>query len=210
MSIYGTNQVLTNFYNDVKDRIRLFEYEEDALVQLTACEKKAFVGSSEELEDFLKLIRNRVGLGRGKEKFLSHALYWQIPAAAGGFIHRRMSQLISSGIYYIWEEAYYAKTRDELDPSLKKTIETKQSLDTKLGALFKIIFLELSLCISVFCFEVLLSKIGCISSALFWVLTIMCAANAHIRLTFTGTCCSLWNVFIRSFVSKNLNRILGL
>ncbi len=109
-----------DFIHDIIDRMRLFEYEEDALTQLATCEKKAFVGSVEEITDFHKFNQNSAGLARGKEAFLSHNLVWKIPLKAGGFVHRRMSQLISSGIYHFWGATFHAKTRDELDLYIKK------------------------------------------------------------------------------------------
>jgi hypothetical protein len=148
------------FYSNIIKSIQVFVREEDALDVLASCEKNAFVGSVEEIADFLEFNRNRVSFGKGKEKFLSHGLIWRIPHLSGGYIHRRMSLLISSGVYKVWERAFYAKTRDELDISLKKAImrTSKQSMDEKLGTLFKIVLLALSFCIVLLCIEVLLSK----------------------------------------------------
>jgi hypothetical protein len=61
-----------------------------------------------------------------------------IQDSAGGFLRRRMAGLLSSGIWHVWAKVFYAKTRDELAPHLKKRIEIKQGLDTNLGALFQI------------------------------------------------------------------------
>jgi hypothetical protein len=146
------------FNNAIRARLRVFEYEEDALTQLSKCGKTAFVGSAEEIVDFLKFNRNRVQLVRGKEKFLPHTFAWRVPYSAGGYVHRRLSQMISSGIYHVWEETFYAKTRDELDISLKRTIERKQSLGTNLGALFKIVILAWAFCLFLFVTELLLSS----------------------------------------------------
>jgi hypothetical protein len=152
-----TNDFLT-FIEEISERMHLYEYEEDVISQLAPCEKKAFMGSAEEIDDLLKFNRNRVPLVRGKEKCLTHSVGWRIPALSGGYIRRRMSYLISSGIYSLWEKLFYSKTREELDLSLKKTIETKQSLDTNLGALFKIVVLAWLLSMVLFFLEILISK----------------------------------------------------
>ena len=148
------------YYDEILRRVRLFEYEEDALEWISNCnKKKAFVGSAEEIEEFLTFNKQKVNLRKGRDKFLTHSNSWQIPQYAGGFVHRRMAQLISSGIYHIWEEVFYTKTRDELDISLKKTIEVKQSLDTNLGVLFKITGLGLAAGTFVFCIEIVISMV---------------------------------------------------
>jgi hypothetical protein len=116
--------------------------------------KNAFVGSTEEVVDFLKFNRNHVFLETGKERFLTHSFVWQIPLNSGGCVQRRMSHLISSGIYWVWERVHNnAKTREHLYISLKKTMEKKESLDTKLGALFKLLLCSSSICFSVFVAE---------------------------------------------------------
>ena len=151
-----TSEVLES-YSDILQRVRIFEYEEDALEQIGNCNaKKAFVGSAQEIEDFIKFNRNRVKLGKGRDKFLPHFNFWKIPDYAGGSVHRRMAQLISSGIYHVWEKLFYSKTRAELNISLKKTIETKQSMDTNLGVLFEITGLGLAVSTVVFCIEILI------------------------------------------------------
>ena len=145
------------YYTDILDRIRIFEFEEDALTQVGKCtEKIAYVGSADEIEDFLKVPSQKVKLRKGQDKFLPHRKYWNIPFSVGGFVHRGMAQLISSGIYHIWEKVFYAKTRDELDISLKKTIDAKQTLDTNLGVLFKVVGLGLAISTLVFCIEILI------------------------------------------------------
>jgi hypothetical protein len=48
-----------------------------------------------------------------------------------------------------------SKTRDELDISLKMTIETKQSLDTSLGVRFKIVLLTWFICLAIFFTEIM-------------------------------------------------------
>jgi hypothetical protein len=154
---FGFSEEILALKNGIESKLRLFGYEEDALVALATCQKKAFVGSVEEISDFIKFNRNRISLLRGKEKFLPHGKVWGIPYFAGGYVHRRMSQLISSGIYFMWEQTFYAKTRDELDISLKKTIEVKQSLDTNLGALFRIVALFWAFGFAMLCIELLLS-----------------------------------------------------
>ncbi len=127
-----------NRHRKITERIRVFEREEDALAQLATCRTAAFVGSSEEIQDFDKFNQKKIKLGRGKVKFLLHNFNLVIPDHAGGFPKRRMAGLLSSGIWHVWAKVFYAKTRDELEPALKKTIELKQGLDTNLGALFKI------------------------------------------------------------------------
>jgi hypothetical protein len=175
------NKELVPLHDDIKNRMRLFEFEEDAMTQLGTCgEKRAFVGSAEEIEDFIKFNSNRVSFVRGKEKFLSHGFVWRIPYTSGGFVQRRMSLLISSGIYSVWEKTFYAKTRDELDISLKKTIEVKQSLDTRLGALFKLIALAWSICITVFVIEILMS--GNNGSMRVWLVIARMICLPHLRI----------------------------
>jgi hypothetical protein len=147
-------------HQDIFDRVRLFEYEEDALASLGSCGTKAFVGSVEEIRDFLKFNGGRVKLGQGKVPLLPHNYYWRIPYFSGGYVQRRMTYLISSGIYHVWEKVYYAKTRDEIEPSFKKTMEMKQSLDTSLMALFKILSWSLSLSVAVFCSEFVLAVLS--------------------------------------------------
>ena len=148
---------LQKYYHHFLTRVRIFEYEEDALDRISNCkEKKAFVGSAEEIEEFLTFTKQKVKLRKGKDKYLSHNNYWNIPNSAGGFVHRRMAQLLSSGIYHIWKKVFYRKTRDELDISLKISIETKQSLDTNLGVLFRIICLGLAVSFFVFSIEVMI------------------------------------------------------
>jgi hypothetical protein len=66
-----------------------------------------------------------------------------------------MAGLLSSGIWNIWAKVFYAKTRDELEPGLKKTIEIKQGLDTNLGALFQIYAFAVAFVIAVFIAEIL-------------------------------------------------------
>jgi hypothetical protein len=66
-----------------------------------------------------------------------------------------MAGLLSSGIWHVWVKVFYAKTRDELDPSLKKTIEIKQGLDTNLGAMFQIYAFGVTFAFAVFITEIL-------------------------------------------------------
>jgi hypothetical protein len=54
------NDNLGELKNSIVGRLRMFEYEEDALAVLASCGKKAFVGSAEEVVDFLKFNHNRV------------------------------------------------------------------------------------------------------------------------------------------------------
>ena len=166
------------FYLDILNRIRIYEYEEDALARISKCnQKNAYVGDAEEIEDFLKFNKKKVKLGKGRDKFLAHNKFWIIPYYAGGFVHRRMAQLLSSGIYHIWEKIFYRKTREELDISLKRTIETNQSLDTNLGVLFKITGLGLTAGIFVFCIEILFSMVP----KLFWMVKALEAAVVRIK-----------------------------
>jgi hypothetical protein len=142
-------------HSSVTINTRVFEHEEDALAKLATCNKVAFVGSTEEIQDFDKFNQDRIKLGRGKVKFLSHNFYLIIPGWAGGFLQRRMAGLLSSGIWHIWAKVFYAKTRDELEHGLKKTIEIKQGLDTNLGALFQIYAFAVAFAIAVFTVEIL-------------------------------------------------------
>jgi hypothetical protein len=178
-------KVGTAFTDDIKARLEVYDYEEGVLAQLATCEKKAFVGSAEEIDDFLKFNKNKVKLVRGKEKFLSHGFAWHARPKAGAYLRRRISQVISSGIYHAWEDSFYAKTRDELDISLKKTIETKQSLDTNLGALFKIIILAWSCCLGFFFIEVLLSSKKHVWHLCLGVKGIVVAAGNQMQLAFS-------------------------
>jgi hypothetical protein len=65
-------------------RIRVFEYEEDALSKLATCKKDAFVGSDKEIEEFTEFNRNRVKLMKGKVKFMPNNYYWSFPFSTVG------------------------------------------------------------------------------------------------------------------------------
>jgi hypothetical protein len=157
--LQGSNDstAVLDFYTDVTGRIRVFEHANELLLNLGMCRNTAFIGSDEELVAFQKFNRNRVKGGIGKTKLLPRNIYWKIWYSSGGYVQRRMAQLLSSGIWHAWKDVFYAKTRDQLDPALKKTVETKQSLDTKLGALFKILVLAAVLSLLVFFTEVICS-----------------------------------------------------
>jgi hypothetical protein len=146
-----------NHHANIIQGTRVFEHEEDALAQLATCSKIAFVGSTEEIQDFEKFNQNRIKLGRGKVKFLLHSFYLIIPDSARGFLRRRMAGLLNSGIWHVWAKAFYAKTRDDLEPGLKKTIEIKQGLDTNLGALFQIYAFAAVFAVAVFTTEIIYS-----------------------------------------------------
>ncbi len=64
------NEEERNRHGKITQSIRVFEREEDA--QLATCGKIAFVGSTEEIQDFDKFNQGRIKLGRGKVKFLLH------------------------------------------------------------------------------------------------------------------------------------------
>jgi hypothetical protein len=156
-SIENESKDERNRHVNITRNTRVFEREEDALAQLATCRKVAYVGSTEEIQDFDKFNQDRIKLGRGKFKFLLRNFYLVIPDLAGGFLRRRMAGLLSSGIWHIWAKVFYAKTRDELGPGLKKTIELKQGMDTNLGALFQIYAFALAFAIAVFTAEILYS-----------------------------------------------------
>jgi hypothetical protein len=186
-----SNQKLLHLYEDITNRVRLFEFDEDALSELATCQKKAFVGSAEEIEDFVKFNKKQVPLVRGKEKFLPNSFVWRIPYTAGGFVHRRMSLLISSGIYSVWEKSFNAKTREQLDISLKKTIEAKQSLDTNLGALFKLIALAWILCVHMLFIEIFVSRKNRILRVWLVIQRLISIANLRTRCFFVKVRLSL-------------------
>jgi hypothetical protein len=113
-------KAISTLRTDIMNRIRVFEYDEDALVRLSTCKYTAFVGSAEEIDDFLKCNQNMVKLGKGLVKFLPHNFYLVISYYAGGYAQRRMAALLSSGIWDTWKSVFYAKTRDQLDPFSKE------------------------------------------------------------------------------------------
>jgi hypothetical protein len=68
-----------------------------------------------------------------------------------------MAGLLSSGIWHVWVKVFYTKTRDDLEPRLKKTIEIKQGMDTNLGALFHIYAFAVTVAVAVLIMETLYS-----------------------------------------------------
>ncbi len=113
------------------DQVRLFPSQQETLKYVSTCEKRAFAGTSAELENFSELFRkNGVKFGAGNDKFYSKTIDEKIPQVAGEYLHRRMAEVMSSGLYQLWERIFYCETRDQLDPKLKTVgTEDKQKLE---------------------------------------------------------------------------------
>ena len=149
-------------YNELSDKLLVFPDQLSILKYLLSCKRRAFIGDKSELDDFIKFSKSRPGaypLTAGKDKYLKTNLFWQFPYAAGLYIRLRMSHLIQSGIYKMWENIYNARRRDELDVSLKQTIRYKQTLQTNLGPLFKILVLLQFIAFVIFLLELIFEKL---------------------------------------------------
>jgi hypothetical protein len=64
-----SSQKLLNLHEDITNRVRLFEFDEDALSQLATCQTKAFVGSAEEIEDLSSSTRTECLWLEGRRSF---------------------------------------------------------------------------------------------------------------------------------------------
>jgi len=118
------------------DITRLFASQQEVLNHISTCDKKAFIGDLEQLKAFQKFSQNRVNFGVGKDRFLPRTYYWFIPKRCGKFLPRRLGLLFSSGIYDQIVNIFNARTRDEIGPELKTSVEEKQKLDSHLGHFF--------------------------------------------------------------------------
>ena len=165
LSVFGEElSAIGRFDSDTKydaqsliSQLLIFPFKEDVYEYLEDCnQKRALVGLSIELENFIKSPIVQQSFGYGKDQFLPFNYYWQIPYAAGGYLHRRMSSIISSGIDQVWEKINWRKTRNELDESLRRTVEREQGLNTNLAALFKIVLIGEAIALFVFLMEMLI------------------------------------------------------
>jgi hypothetical protein len=146
-------------YEEYYNRTFIHHSAEGVFHFLSDCSKKrAFIGFKNEIEEFMKYGDAKEVFAFGKDEFLSVEYFWQIPYGIGGYLHRRMSSIISSGICGLWESIYYSKNRNDLDLSLKVTLEKTQTLRSKLGALFLLQMFGLGAASAVFLVELL---IGC-------------------------------------------------
>jgi hypothetical protein len=146
-------------YADYYNRTFILPSPQKVFQFLRDCsEKRAFIGFQNEIEEFMKYGNAKEVFAFGKDNFLPVEYFWQIPYAVGGYLHRRMGSIICSGIGGMWESIYYSKTRNELDLSLKVTLERAQTLQSNLGALFMLHILGLGVASAVFLFELLISS----------------------------------------------------
>jgi len=116
----------------------LFRSSADALNYISRCNKIVFAGTTQDisvLKEFNHKTKN-IKLGTGKDELYPNIYFWQISTSSGEFVKRRMAQLLSSGIYSMWEHIYYSPTREQISPEQKINAAEKQKLDSNLGPLF--------------------------------------------------------------------------
>jgi hypothetical protein len=116
----------------------------------------AFVARKDELADFMRSAGKEDTLAYGKDEFLPFYYYWQIPLAAGGYLHRRMDILISSGIEDFWKRVSRGRKKDRSEESLS---ETGDGIGSNLAPLFKLVLLGHILSALAFTSEILLSAL---------------------------------------------------
>jgi hypothetical protein len=133
---------------------------EEALNYISACDKSAFVGTPEQVETFQKFSQSDRPLGMGKDRFFPRTYFWSIGNRVGELVQRRMASILDSGVYRFWENIFNMRTRDELEPLVKRaTTADKQNLETPLGYFFPVYLACISLSVAIFLFEAIIFKL---------------------------------------------------
>ena len=149
-------------FNNIYESINVYPNKYESRLALKSCSKNAFVGTKEELEEFMSFPESATTFAYGKDNFLTSYNYWQMPALVGRYFHRRMASLINSGIHQMWENIYFKKFQTINVPSAKATDHhqnQKQGLRGKLAALFKFVIIGLTILIGIFQLEIIVGHL---------------------------------------------------
>jgi len=170
---------------EIRKRLHLFLDSGAAFNYAAKCDQRAFVGNSEQISEFFEFSNNQPNgyqMLLGKDKFLTTSTLWVFPYFTGTYVQECMGKLIDSGIYKMWEDVSHAKTRNQLDPSLKTTIENKQSLRSNLGSFFTIAVIFQFMAISIFLIELLYVNRYLLINTITIASVFRCISNWFMRL----------------------------